>query len=384
MPTDPVALAAALIRCPSVTPVEAGALTLAAGWLEEAGFRMTRIDRGGVPNLFARWGSRGPVLGFNGHTDVVPPGDFTRWRHDPFGAVEEDGVLHGRGASDMKSGVAAFVAAAIDHVRAAPPDHPGSLVITLTGDEEGAGVDGTQAILDWMDTAGERIDHCIVGEPTSAEALGDMVKIGRRGSLTLRITAYGVQGHTAYPERARNPLHALVRLLDRLASHELDRGTDHFDPSTLAIATIDTGNPANNVIPAEARATLNIRFNDAHSGQSLIDWVDAEADAAAAEFGVGFSVRSSLSGSSFVTAPGPFSDLISAAIEAETGQKPVLSTTGGTSDARFIKDHCPVVEVGLAGPTMHQTDERVEIAQIHGLKAIYGRIIASYFATPPG
>ena len=384
MPTDPVALAAALIRCPSVTPAEAGALALAAGWLEAAGFRVTRTDRNGVPNLFARWGSRGPVLGFNGHTDVVPPGDFTRWRHDPFGAVEEDGVLHGRGASDMKSGVAAFVAAAIDHVRAAPPDHPGSLVITLTGDEEGAGVDGTRAILDWMDTAGERIDHCIVGEPTSAEALGDMVKIGRRGSLTLRITAYGVQGHTAYPERARNPLHALVRLLDRLASHELDRGTDHFDPSTLAIATIDTGNPANNVIPAEARATLNIRFNDAHSGQSLIDWVDAEADAAAAEFGVGFSVRSSLSGSSFVTAPGPFSDLISAAIEAETGQKPVLSTTGGTSDARFIKDHCPVVEVGLAGPTMHQTDERVEIAQIHGLKAIYGRIIASYFATPPG
>lgn len=384
MPTDPVALATALIRCPSVTPAEAGALTLAAGWLEAAGFRVTRTDRGGVPNLFARWGSGGPVLGFNGHTDVVPPGDATHWRHDPFGAAEEDGFLYGRGASDMKSGVGAFLAAAIDHVRAAPPDHPGSLVITLTGDEEGASIDGTLAILDWMETAGERIDHCIVGEPTSAVTLGDMIKIGRRGSLTLRITAYGVQGHTAYPERARNPLHALVRLLDRLASHPLDEGTDHFGPSTLAIATIDTGNPANNVIPAEARATLNIRFNDAHSGQGLIDWVDAEADAAAAEFGVGFSVRSSLSGSSFVTAPGPFSDLISAAIEAETGQRPELSTTGGTSDARFIKDHCPVVEVGLAGPTMHQTDERVEIAQIHGLKAIYGRIIASYFAAPPG
>lgn len=381
MSTDPADLTRALIRCPSVTPAEGGALTLVGAWLEAAGFRVTRVDRAGTPNLFARWGDRGPVLGFNGHTDVVPPGDAP-WRHGPFDAGEEDGVLHGRGAVDMKSGVAAFVAAAIDHAHAAPADHPGSIVITLTGDEEGPATDGTVAILDWMVANGQRMDHCIVGEPTSVTDLGDTIKIGRRGSLTLTITAHGAQGHAAYPERAKNPLPALVRLLDRLGRHDLDTGTAHFGPSTMAITTIDTGNPASNVIPGEARATLNIRFNDAHTGQGLIDWVNTEADRVAAESGIGFAIRSWLSGTSFLTEPGPFSALIAAAIAAETGRRPEFSTSGGTSDARFIKDHCPVVEIGLAGTTMHQTDERVEIAQIHGLKAIYARIIAGYFAAP--
>ena len=282
----------------------------------------------------------------------------------------------------MKSGVAAFVAAAIDFVAATPP--AGSVVVTVTGDEEGDGVDGTAAILDWMAEAGERIDHCIVGEPTCPSRMGEMIKIGRRGSLSAWLTAYGVQGHAAYPERAKNPLPALVRLLDRLASRELDRGTGHFGPSTLAITTIDTGNPASNVIPAEARATVNIRFNDAHSPESLTGWIEEEADRVAKAFGVGIAARFQVSGVSFLTEPGPFTDLVSGAVAAATGVTPELSTSGGTSDARFVKDHCPVVEIGLVGATMHQVDEHVEVAHIGELKAIYAGILARYFASPPG
>ena len=376
--TDPVDLTAALVRCPSVTPEEGGALALLQPMLAAAGFRTARPDRGGVANLFARWGSAGPVLGFNGHTDVVPPGDPAAWRHAPFAAVVEDGRLYGRGAADMKSGVAAFVAAAIDFVAATPPR--GSIVVTVTGDEEGAGHDGTAAILDWMAAEGERMDHCLVGEPTCPARMGEVVKIGRRGSLTARLTAYGVQGHSAYPERAKNPLPALVRLLDRLASRQLDTGTNHFGPSTLAITTIDVGNPASNVIPAEARATVNIRFNDTHTGRSLGDWIEEEADRAAAAFGVGIAARFEISGESFLTEPGPFTDLVVGAVAAETGTAPELSTSGGTSDARFIKAHCPVVEFGLVGATMHQVNEHVEVAHIRQLKAIYTRILADYFA----
>jgi succinyl-diaminopimelate desuccinylase len=376
--TDPADLTAALIRCPSVTPEEGGALELLDGLLAEAGFRTTRIRRGGIDNLHARWGSSGPVLGFNGHTDVVPPGPATAWRHDPFAAVMEDGVLFGRGAADMKSGVAAFAAAAIDFVAATPP--AGSVVLTITGDEEGEGANGTRAILDWMAEHGERMDHCLVGEPTCPETMGEMIKIGRRGSLTVHLTAYGRQGHAAYPQRARNPIPGLVRLLDRLAGHELDTGTAHFDASTLAITSVDVGNPASNVIPAEARATCNIRFNNAHSAQSLQDWIEQEADRAAQEFGIGIAATFELSGDSFVTAPGRFTDLVTRAVAAETGVTPVASTSGGTSDARFVKDHCPVVEVGLVGSSMHQTDEHVEVAHIHQLKAIYARILREYFA----
>ena len=282
----------------------------------------------------------------------------------------------------MKTGVAAFVAAAIDFVATTPPD--GSVVITVTGDEEGAEIDGTRAILDWMAAAGERMDHCLVGEPTCPAVMGEAIKIGRRGSMTARIRAYGVQGHSAYPERAQNPLPALVRLLDRLASRVLDKGTAHFGPSTLAITTIDTGNPASNVIPAQARASVNIRFNDAHTSASLSEWIEEEADGVAAEFGIGIAVRFEVSGKSFVTEPGAFTDLLRRAVAAETGVTPEPSTAGGTSDARFIKDHCPVVEIGLVGATMHhQVNEQVEVEHVHQLKAIYARILADYFAATP-
>jgi len=377
---DPVALTADLIRCPSVTPAEGGALALLERVLSQAGFSCTRVDRGGVANLFARWGAKAHPrsFGFNGHTDVVPVGDPADWSVDPFGAENRDGQLWGRGACDMKSGVAAFVAAAVAFVQDNPPD--GAVILTITGDEEGDAADGTVALLDWMDGEGERMSVCLVGEPTCPERMGEMIKIGRRGSMTAQITATGVQGHTAYPHRAKNPLPPLVRLLDRLAGHDLDSGTAHFDPSTLAITTIDTGNPANNVIPPEARATVNIRFNDAHTGAGLSDWLRAEAARVSGETGVEIAVAVKISGESFITPPGELSDLVARCVQAETGIAPILSTSGGTSDARFVRAHCPVVEFGLVGQTMHQVDERVEVAQIRQLSSIYGRILREYFA----
>ena len=379
-PTDPVELTAALIRCPSVTPAEAGALTLLEEVLSAAGFNCTRVDRNGIPNLFARWGRQGAnrTFGFNGHTDVVPVGDAAAWTHDPFCGEIIDGWLWGRGATDMKSGVAAFAAAAVDFVRNTPPD--GAIVLTITGDEEDVGADGTAAILDWMKAKGEAMSVCLVGEPTCPDRMGEMMKIGRRGSLTCHFEAQGVQGHSAYPHRARNPLHAMVRLMDSLASHVLDEGTDHFEASSLAVTTIDTGNKASNVIPAKARATVNIRFNDAHSSASLSDWLRAEAMQVQADTGVIITLDIQVTGESFVTPPGDFVRLVAGSVTAETGVAPVLSTTGGTSDARFVKDHCPVVEFGLVGKTMHQVDERVEVLQIHQLKAIYSRVLRDYFA----
>lgn len=379
-PLDPVRLSADLIRCPSVTPEEGGALVLLESVLKQAGFETTRVDRNGVSNLFARWGRKGAnrTFGFNGHTDVVPVGDPADWTHDPFGGEIIDGVLWGRGATDMKTGVAAFVAAAVDFVHQTPPD--GALVLTITGDEEGVGRDGTRALLDHMAEVGERMSVCLVGEPTCPEEIGDMMKIGRRGSMTAHFTLRGKQGHSAYPHRANNPLSAMARLMDRLASHRLDEGTEHFDASTLAITTIDTGNPASNVIPAACRATVNIRFNDAHSSSSLTKWLRAQADRIESETGVRAEMAVTVSGESFITPPGDLSTLVSKAVEAETGRRPQLSTTGGTSDARFVKDHCPVVEFGLVGKTMHQVDERIEVALIEKLKAIYGRILTEYFA----
>ena len=379
-PLDPVDLTARLIRCPSVTPADGGAIGLLAEVLTDAGFACTRVDRGGIANLYARWGARGASrsFGFNGHTDVVPVGERAAWAHDPFGATIRDGVMYGRGACDMKSGVAAFVAAAVDFVRDTPPD--GAVILAITGDEEGEGRDGTLAILDWMAFNGERMSDCLVGEPTCPHELGEMMKIGRRGSMTARITATGVQGHSAYPHRARNPLSALVRLLARLDAEPLDRGTPHFDPSTLAITTIDCGNPAANVIPAQAVAVVNIRFNDTHSGDTLSAWLRSEAEAVAEATGVGIGLSISVAGESFLTPPGALCALVARAVEAETGRRPVASTSGGTSDARFVKDHCPVVEFGLVGKTMHQVDERVEVAQIGQLKAIYARILRDYFA----
>ena len=379
MKIDPVSLTADLVRCPSVTPEEGGAIDLLEQLLEKNGFSCTRIVRGQVSNLFAKWGTgkNGRVFGFNGHTDVVPVGDLSSWTVDPFGAEIKEGYLYGRGATDMKSGVAAFVASAIDFVNNKPPD--GSIVITITGDEEGEAVDGTVAILDWMQQNGEKIDHCLVGEPTSPSQMGEMMKIGRRGSMNAKITATGTQGHSAYPDRANNPIVAMVKLLDKLESHQLDVGTEHFDPSTLAITSVDTGNKASNVIPAVTKAAVNIRFNDSHSGSSLVSWLKDEIEKVSAEYGIKFETDFKISGESFITPPGELSDLISEAVKKELGVTPKLSTTGGTSDARFIKDMCPVTEFGLVGLTMHAVDEKVDTKQINQLKEIYYRILEAYF-----
>ena len=377
---DPVDLTARLVRCPSITPEEGGALVLLQDLLEEAGFSCTRVDRGETSNLFARWGDKGHTrtFGYNGHTDVVPLGDVNEWTKPPFGAEIEDGWLYGRGATDMKSGVAAFVAAAVEFVRDTPPE--GALILAITGDEEGPATDGTVALLDWMAAQGEAMTDCLVGEPTSAADMGDMMKIGRRGSISAFFTVSGTQGHVAYPHKALNPMPALVALMDRLSRHELDQGNAHFDPSTLAVTTIDTGNTATNVIPAETRGTVNIRFNDIHTSASLTDWLQSEADKVAAEFGVGVAMTTRVSGESFLTPPGPLTDLVARAVQRETNRVPVMSTGGGTSDARFVMRHCPVVEFGLVGHRMHAVDERVRVEQISQLKGIYTSILRDYFS----
>ena len=373
---DPAQLTADLICCASVTPVEGGALVLLEERLSSYGFTCTRVDRGEVSNLFARWGT-GKTFGFNGHTDVVPLGDLAAWTVDPFGAEIRDGFMYGRGAADMKSGVAAFAAAAMDFVSETPPG--GSIVLAITGDEEGPAKNGTVALLDWMQAHGETMDFCLVGEPTCPDDMGQMMKIGRRGSMNAFFTITGQQGHSAYPHRANNPLPAMARLVDQLSCAELDQGTEHFDASSLAVVTIDTGNPATNVIPAQTSATVNLRFNDAHSGASLTTWLQGQADEISAEFGVGVVLDVSISGESFFTPPGALSELVARAVQVETNRTPEMSTSGGTSDARFVQHHCPVVEFGLVGKTMHQVDERVEIAQIHQLKSIYTRILSDYF-----
>lgn len=377
---DPVLLTASLVRCASVTPADAGALDVLHDLLTQAGFDCAWADRGGIRNLFARWGAKGHArsFGFNGHTDVVPIGDAAAWSMPPFGAQIKDGIMYGRGTTDMKSGVAAFAAAAVDFVRDTPPD--GAIILAITGDEEGDAIDGTTALLDHMERNAERMDVCLVGEPTCPNQMGDMIKIGRRGSMTARLRVIGKQGHSAYPHRALNPLPAMVRLLDQLASCKLDNGSDHFDPSTLAVVTIDTGNSATNVIPAECSAAVNIRFNDHHSGASLTDWIAAQVAQIKDSFGVEVDLEVSISGESFITQPGILSDLVCRAVEAETGLVPELSTSGGTSDARFVKAHCPVVEFGLVGQSMHQVDEHVRVDHIHQLKAIYARILQGYFA----
>ena len=355
-------------------------MVLLAGLLSGAGFSCTRVDRNGIANLYARWGRQGAnrSFGFNGHTDVVPLGNPADWTVDPFGAEIRDGYLYGRGATDMKSGVAAFAAAAIDFVQSTPPD--GAVILAITGDEEDEATDGTVALLDWMAANNEGMSVCLVGEPTCPDLLGEAIKIGRRGSLNAYFTVTGVQGHSAYPNRYKNPLPAMARLMDLLSSDPLDTGNAHFDPSNLAIVTIDTGNPATNVVPARCTATVNIRFNDQHSGASLTAWMQTHAAKVAADFDVDIALTVKISGESFLTHPGALSDLVAKAVQSETGIRPALSTTGGTSDARFVKDHCPVVEFGLVGKTMHQVDERVAVADIIGLKRIYTRILTDYFA----
>jgi len=373
---DALAFAQALIRRPSVTPKDAGALDVLEAVLKELGFATHRLPFGDVDNLYARLGDGAPHFCFAGHTDVVPVGEG--WNADPFAAEVKDGKLYGRGAADMKSAIAAFVAAA-----ARVGKQKGSISLLITGDEEGVAVNGTVKVLEWLRTRGEKIDHCIVGEPTSAAHAGDTLKIGRRGSINFKLAVKGVQGHVGYPQKAKNPIPALAQLVTQLATHRLDKGSEHFDPSTLAFTSVDVGNEATNVIPAEARAAFNIRFNDKHTPDSLTNWVKDRAAMIAQESGCEITVTSQTSGVSFLTAPGKFTQQISDTISSITGQVPFFSTSGGTSDARFIKDVCPVVELGLAGATMHKADECVPVAEIEALTEIYAAVLTAYFAKPP-
>ncbi|MGY8957503.1 MAG: succinyl-diaminopimelate desuccinylase, partial [Alphaproteobacteria bacterium] len=377
---DPIALAQALIRCPSVTPEDAGALGVLGTALDGLGFachrlRFEDIDTPDVENLYARIGNAGRNFCFAGHTDVVPVGDGDDWSRDPFSGAVIDGMLHGRGAADMKSAIAAFVAA-VDQLTKTHgnPDswaEPGSISLLITGDEEGPAVNGTRKVLEWLAERGENLDACLVGEPTNPDALGDMIKIGRRGSTTGDLIVRGIQGHTAYPHLADNPIHHMVRMLNALTAAPLDEGTAHFQPSTLQLTTVDVGNPANNVIPATVRATFNIRFNDLHSSDSLAVWARETFDAALGDSGATYALSFRVTGEAFLTPPGDLSAAISAAIETATGRVPELSTTGGTSDARFIKEYCPVAEFGLVGQTMHKVDEHVATDDIVKLTAIY-------------
>ena len=373
---DALALAQALIRRPSVTPKDAGALDVLEAVLKDIGFTTHRLPFGDIDNLYARLGDASPHFCFAGHTDVVPVGEG--WKNDPFAAEVKDGMLYGRGAADMKSAIAAFVSAA---ARIGAPK--GSISLLITGDEEGIAINGTVKLLEWLKARGEKIDHCVVGEPTSVGQAGDTLKIGRRGSINFKVTVTGVQGHVGYPQRARNPIPALAELVTQLAAHKLDKGNDHFDPSTLAFTSMDVGNDTTNVIPGEARAAFNIRFNDKHTPDSLINWVQDRSQRIAQESGCAITVTSQTSGVSFLTAPGKFTQLVSDTVSSVTGQSPFFSTSGGTSDARFIKDICPVVELGLAGGTMHKADECVLVAEIAALTNIYEALLKAYFARPP-
>jgi succinyl-diaminopimelate desuccinylase len=379
---DPLPLAQELIRCRSVTPHDAGAIAVLERALSALGFTCTRLpfDSGGpkIENLYARLGTAAPNLCFAGHTDVVPPGDTSTWRFDPFAATVDSGTLFGRGAADMKSAIAAFIAAV---ARAAERHgNRGSISLLITGDEEGPAVDGTTRVLDWLKEKGERLDHCIVGEPTAEFSAGDTVKIGRRGSLTGYLRVKGVQGHVGYPDRAKNPIPGLVAVLQRLTARKLDAGNAHFQASNLEVTTVDVGNPATNVIPAEGRATFNIRFNTEQNAEGLEDWINGECRATLEPFGLQHEMKFNRGAHPFFTKQGAFTALLDEAIAKVTGDRPKFSTTGGTSDARFIHHHCPVAEIGLAGTTMHKTDERVSLADLERLTKIYEAILDAYFA----
>ena len=377
---DPLALTRDLVRCPSVTPAEAGALDLLQASLEGLGFRCRRLkfSAPGTPdvdNLYARCGNAAPNFCFAGHIDVVPVGDPAGWSVDPFGASIKGDVLYGRGASDMKGAIASFVAAAARVIAAKGADLAGSISLLITGDEEGPAINGTVKVLHWMAEHGERIDACLVGEPTNPQRLGDMIKIGRRGSLTGRLTVFGTQGHVGYPHLADNPIPRLMQMLSRIDAVELDRGNAHFQASNLEITTIDVGNPTTNIIPGQARATFNIRYNTEQTAAALEAWLRQSLDAVGGRYELAIEASSE----PFLTPPGRLSELVSRAIQATVGRTPELSTTGGTSDARFIKNYCPVVEFGLVGQTMHKVDERVRLADLTALAAIYERILKGWF-----
>jgi len=383
MTADPVAIARDLVRCRSVTPEEGGALSFLQGLLERAGFAVHRAvfaEPGTAPvdNLYARIGLAKPNLLFAGHTDVVPPGNEAAWSHPPFAGEVAHDMLYGRGAVDMKGGIACFVAAALDYLDANGGKPKGSISLLITGDEESIAVNGTVKLLQWAAARGETFNHCILGEPSNVDVLGDTIKAGRRGSLNGTLTVTGRQGHVAYPDRADNPIRGLVTLIAAMQG-ALDDGSEHFGPSNLEFTSVDVGNPTVNLIPGEARARFNIRYNDRHSQATLKTLVEQRAHAAAAER-VRYAIDWPPSNADvFVTKPGPFTDLAAAAIAEVTGRKPKLSTSGGTSDARFIKDYCPVLEFGLVGQTMHQVDECAPVADLVMLTAIYRRMIEKYF-----
>ena len=382
-PEPVLEIAQNLIRCPSVTPEEAGALAYVAGLLAGAGFAVERpvFSEGGHPpveNLYARIGTGSPCLVFAGHTDVVPPGREDGWSHAPFAAEVADGRLYGRGAADMKGGIAAMLAATLSFLERHGPPSQGSIAFLLTGDEEGPAVNGTVKLLAWAAERGERFDHCLLGEPTNPNRIGETIKIGRRGSLTGRLVVKGRQGHVAYPHLARNPIPVLARIIGALTEPPLDRGTERFDASNLEITTVDVGNAASNVIPADARAVFNIRFNDLWNPDTLAAEIRGRVEGACGggqEFELAFDPTNSLA---FLTEPDGFVELLRNTVEAETGLRPELSTTGGTSDARFICRYCPVVEFGLVGQTMHAIDENVPVHDLETLTRIYGRVIETY------
>ena len=381
---DPLELAIGLIRCASVTPDEGGALDYLTQIFEPAGFQCHRLpfQEDGTPdvdNLYARIGADGPHLAFAGHTDVVPVGDAAAWTSPPFDPGVRDGVLIGRGAADMKGGIACFMAAALDFVADHDGKLPGSISFIITGDEEGPAINGTVKMLQWLKSKDEIADHCVVGEPTNPEALGDAIKIGRRGSLTGELTVTGVQGHVAYPEKAANPVAGALRILNVLSARVLDEGTDHFSPSNLEVTSIDVGNPASNVIPARVSAIFNIRFNDMHDAGSLQSWITHVVDQELKGTELKAEVIYERPADCFVTKPGPLVDALQSSIKQVIGRSPELSTSGGTSDARFIKDYCPVVEFGLVNKTIHQVDEQVEVDDLYKLKEIYRAFIDSYF-----
>ena len=389
MPSNPVSIAQELIRCPSVTPAEGGALAAIEALLGGAGFSVSRVifkdeDTPDVENLFATIGSGQPHFVFAGHTDVVPAGALNDWSHGPFDGEISAGVLYGRGAVDMKGGIAAFAAAALDYVEEFGADFGGTISFLITGDEEGPAVNGTVKLLQWAEAQGHRFDACIVGEPTNPERLGDTIKVGRRGSLSGTVTVTGVQGHAAYPHLAENPIPGLVRLLAALEALELDKGNEKFEPSNLEIVTVDVGNTAFNVIPARAEARFNIRYNDQWTLASLkakIEETLAAVDLSGLKMSIEFKRDAS---ESFLTRDEKLIATLGAAVEAETGRVPGLSTGGGTSDARFIKNYCPVVEFGLVGQTMHKVDECVNVEDLDRLAAIYKRFLFSYFAKVSG
>jgi succinyl-diaminopimelate desuccinylase len=377
-PHDPVTMLQQLVRCPSVTPHEAGALTMVQTWLDAAGFISTRLPFADVDNLYSRIGTSAPHLCFAGHTDVVPQGDEAIWSSAPFAADIKDGYIIGRGTTDMKGSVTAFAAAACDFVR----EHPGfkgSVSFLITGDEEGPAINGTVKVLQWMKDHGHIPDHCLVGEPSCVDHLGDTIKIGRRGSLSFIVTCEGKQGHAAYPHKADNPIPKLARLIERLSATPIDNGNDHFDPSSLAFTSFDVGNPAGNVIPSKAVLKFNIRYSTEHTYDSLKALVNGQIEKLYEEMGGTWSVNFTEGAEAFIAEPGAFVGLVEDAIMEETGLTPKLSTSGGTSDARFVKDYCPVLEFGPTNATIHQTDERISIAELQATTRIYRRIIETYF-----